>query len=147
MDNSLLKPEILINKTSHNPKIIWGDFLRIIKENVPTITFNTWFLPIKPVDVDDSVLKIQVPNSFFIEWIDEHYNTLINNAVSKLLGEDGKLLYVVNENEEKETPLFKEEPEQTTQLKTNIPIVENNNKQEYENYLNPRYNFDNFIKR
>ncbi len=146
MDNSLLKPEILLNKKNIDPKIIWGDFLRIIKENVPTITFNTWFLPIKPIEVSDSTLKIQVPNSFFIEWIDEHYNTLINNAVSKLIGDDGKLVYIVNESEEKEAPLFKENSAQTSLVKENITVTENDDRPEYENFLNPRYNFDNFIK-
>lgn len=146
MDNSLLKPEILLNKNSITPKLIWGDFLRIIKENVPTITFNTWFLPIKPIEINNSVLKIQVPNSFFIEWIDEHYNTLINNAVSKLLGEDGKLIYLVNESEESETPLFKDDSSQISRVKANNHIIENEDGHEYENYLNPRYNFENFIK-
>lgn len=145
MDNSLVKPKILLKKSSIDPRIVWGDFLRIIKENVPTITFNTWFLPIKPVEIDGSILKIQVPNSFFIEWIDEHYNTLINNAVNKLLGDDGKLIYVVNESDEKDTPLFKEEPKPIQQPKQEIEIVEEEN-HDYDNYLNPRYNFENFIK-
>ncbi|MGD8779866.1 MAG: chromosomal replication initiator protein DnaA [Ignavibacteria bacterium] len=136
----------MLNKNSITPKLIWGDFLRIIKENVPTITFNTWFLPIKPIEINNSVLKIQVPNSFFIEWIDEHYNTLINNAVSKLLGEDGKLIYLVNESEESETPLFKDDSSQISRVKANNHIIENEDGHEYENYLNPRYNFENFIK-
>ena len=52
-----------------NSSKIWKECLEIIKKNVSNITYNTWFLPIKPYDINDRVLKIQVPNNFFIEWI------------------------------------------------------------------------------
>ena len=74
---------------------VWKECLSLIKENVPFITYNTWFLPIKPLDLQDNTLKIQVPNSFFIEWIEEHFNTLINKAIKQVLGQDCKLVYVI----------------------------------------------------
>ncbi|MCK5590857.1 MAG: hypothetical protein KAI72_02770, partial [Candidatus Pacebacteria bacterium] len=81
-------------------KAIWKQCLKIIKENIPAISYNTWFGPIKPIEYVDSILKIQVPNNFFIEWIDEHYNTLINNVIYQVLGENGKLVYVIIEEKE-----------------------------------------------
>jgi chromosomal replication initiator protein len=114
----------------------------LIKKDVPNITYNTWFLPIKPYEFDGKILKIQVPNNFFIEWIEEHYNTLINKTINQILGENGKLVYIINDDSEDDPTLFdypKVEPEQKS---TAIHTVEKS----FESNLSPRYQFDNFIK-
>jgi chromosomal replication initiator protein len=118
----------------------WKDCLNIIKTRVPAITFNTWFLPIKPLSLDNKTLKIGVPNHFFVEWIDEHYNSLINTAIKEVVGGSAKLVYKIME--EKESP-----PEIIPEKKTGTnKHPENKKKDDYENYLNPRYLFSNFIK-
>lgn len=127
-------------------KIIWKNCLSIIKENVPALTYNTWFLPIKPVSYLEDVLKIEVPNSFFIEWIEEHYNTIINNAIRQSLGHEGKLLYIVRDedvaNLEMTQIIEKVEAKKVVEEKPLAIELE----PEFENYLIPRYTFDNFIK-
>ncbi len=124
-----------------DPKDIWKECLSIIKENVPYITYNTWFLPIKPFEIEENILKIHVPNNFFIEWIEEHYNTLINKTLSQVLGPNGKLVYIILE--EKEDQIEKE-------LETKHPPatqhVQTSEKNDFDNYLIPKYVFENFIK-
>ncbi|MCU7496973.1 MAG: chromosomal replication initiator protein DnaA [Ignavibacteria bacterium] len=130
---------------SSDPKIIWKECLKVIKENVPFITYNTWFLPIKPLYLENLTLKIQVPNNFFIEWIDEHYNTLINKTIRQIIGAEAKLAYVISEeNEIPEIELGKEAPEKPEPVIKNVPETEQ--KPPFESYLNNRYTFDNFIK-
>ncbi|MEW6196033.1 MAG: chromosomal replication initiator protein DnaA [Bacteroidota bacterium] len=130
------------NTLAKDPKDIWKECLSIIKENVPFITYNTWFLPIKPFEIENNTLKIYVPNNFFIEWIEEHYNTLINKTVSQVLGGNGKLAYVVLEEKTEltETP--------TTSAPSSSPGITPpiTKTKDFESYLNPRYIFDNFIK-
>jgi chromosomal replication initiator protein len=41
--------------------IIWKECLKQIKENVTLMTYNTWFLPIKPLELNNSTLKVQLP--------------------------------------------------------------------------------------
>ena len=121
-----------------DPKDVWKECLSLIKDNVPFITYNTWFLPIKPFELENSTLKIYVPNNFFIEWIEEHYNTLINKTINQILGPDGKLAYVIFEEREdlsETTPIANE-------VKTKVTQKEN----DFETYLNTRYIFENFIK-
>lgn len=126
-----------------NSKDVWKECLSLIKDNVPFITYNTWFLPIKPSDFDGLTLKVAVPNNFFIEWIEEHYNTLINKTVSHVLGDEGKLVYVIIEDKE----LSPAEEEKEPATRTSLPIVVDQSKnKEFESYLIPRYTFDNFIK-
>lgn len=124
-----------------NAKDVWKECLQLIKENVPFITYNTWFLPIKPIELENTTLKIYVPNSFFIDWIEEHYNTLINKTVAHVLGNHGKLAYVIYEE--------KEPVEEKEELKpTNGSAISSaqTNPRDFETYLIPRYTFDNFIK-
>ena len=85
------------NLTEFEPAEVWKECLKTIKENVTTMTFNTWFLPIKPLELNNSTLKVQLPSQFFWEWIDEHYNALINKTLKKVLGEDSKLAYIIAE--------------------------------------------------
>ncbi len=120
---------------------VWKECLKIIKENVPNITYNTWFLPIKPAELNDGVLKVEVPNSFFIEWIEEHYNTLINKTINQVLGENGKLVYVIVK-EDDTLDLFDDVQPQ----KPSVISSEQKPEEEHETFLNPKYRFDNFIK-
>jgi chromosomal replication initiator protein len=107
------------------------------------MTYNTWFLPIKPLEMSDSILKVQLPSQFFWEWIDEHFNTLITKTIHEVLGPNAKLAYVISE--EKETfeisSLTKKE-----QVSNNSSIISTKSKPVAETFLNPRYKFDNFIK-
>ncbi len=127
-------------------KTTWKDCLKIIKENVPFITYNTWFLPIKPIDLQNTTLRVQVPNSFFVEWIEEHYNTLINKTLKQIIGESAKLLYQVVEEKENN------EEQSATKDKNDVNLFSDSNTinkvkpiERIETYLNPRYVFDNFI--
>ncbi len=128
-------------------KVIWKKCLSLIKENVPALTYNTWFLPIKPISYSEDSLKIEVPNSFFIEWIEEHYNTIINNAVRQMLGSNGKLLYIVRDEEVENLEMTQiiEDVGATHVVKETAPVIQKS-EPEFETYLIARYKFDNFIK-
>ena len=130
-------------------KEIWKKCLSIIKDNVPALTYNTWFLPIKPISLIDNNLKIEVPNNFFIEWIEEHYNAIINNVVNNTLGDGGKLLYVVRDEKEANLEALSivgdKNVVKSSPLKEIITNTEPS-EPEFESYLIPRFKFDNFIK-
>lgn len=74
---------------------IWQQINDTIKESVNGKAFATWFKPIKPLKLEDTSLTIQVPSQFFYEWLEQHYNTIINNALSLVLGPEYKLVYSV----------------------------------------------------
>ncbi|MCW8960051.1 MAG: hypothetical protein OQK29_00725, partial [Ignavibacteriaceae bacterium] len=76
----------------------WKACLLKIKENVSMMTYNTWFLPIKPVELNNLSLKVQIPSQFFWEWIDEHFNALINKSITEVLGNEAKLTYIIVED-------------------------------------------------
>ena len=84
---------------SNTHQEVWNNCLRIIKDNVPSISFRTWFEPIVPVKLEKSILTIQVPSPFFYEYLEEQYIDILRKTLRKELGIDAKLEYnVVMEN-------------------------------------------------
>ena len=69
---------------------VWKNCLQIIKDNIPTQSFKTWFEPISALKLEGNVLTIQVPSLFFYEWLEEHYVGLLRKTVKKQLGDDGR---------------------------------------------------------
>ncbi|MCK5028868.1 MAG: chromosomal replication initiator protein DnaA [Bacteroidales bacterium] len=82
-----------------NYQEIWNNCLNIIKDNVPSISFRTWFEPIVPIRLEENILTIQVPSPFFYEYLEEQYIDILRKTLHKELGENAKLEYsVVMEN-------------------------------------------------
>ncbi|MCW8805100.1 MAG: DnaA/Hda family protein, partial [Ignavibacteriaceae bacterium] len=135
--------EITEKTTVKDPISVWKSCLLKIKESVSMMTYNTWFLPIKPIELVDSTLKVQIPSRFFWEWIDEHFNVLITKSITEILGKEAKLTYVIAED------LSFMDNQEKVQEKTSAQssVTEKSKpKHTFESNLNPRYTFDNFIK-
>ena len=129
--------------TANDPTTAWKACLLKIKENVSMMTYNTWFLPIKPIDLKNLTLKVQIPSQFFWEWIDEHFNALISRSITEVLGKEAKLTYIIAEDKtftERETGVSVINGAQSNSIERPKP------KHNIESNLNPRYTFDNFIK-
>jgi chromosomal replication initiator protein len=143
----------------------WNNCLEIIKDNVSLQSFKTWFEPIKPVKLQNSVLTIQVPSNFFYEWLEEHYITLLRKTIKKELGADGKLEYsIVMENGASSSkPYMVKIPTTNRQATKNNPvtvpfdankdnpiknpfIIPGLKKINIDSQLNPNYSFDSFIE-
>ncbi|MCH7657519.1 MAG: chromosomal replication initiator protein DnaA [Bacteroidetes bacterium] len=78
---------------------VWKNCLKIIKDNVPSISYRTWFEPIVPIKVNSNILTIQVPSPFFYEYLEEQYIDILRKTLRKELGPDAKLEYnVIIEN-------------------------------------------------
>jgi len=74
---------------------VWRNCLSVIKDNVPAISFRTWFEPIKPVKLDKEILTIQVPSPFFYEYLEEQYIDIMRKTLRKEIGPNAKLEYSV----------------------------------------------------
>lgn len=122
------------------PTLVWRECLEYIKENVTLMTYNTWFLPIKPLELDGVMLKVQLPSQFFWEWIDEHFNTLITKTITQVLGPEAKLSYLISEEAENSSQLT------SKQIVAKNKPIDKLKPKDFESHLNPRYTFDNFIK-
>lgn len=143
---------------------VWKNCLAFIQDNIQPQAFKTWFEPIKPIKLSDSALSIQVPSKFFYEWLEEHYVKILKVALTKELGEQAKLVYIIKmENtygnrepftekipssnragmfpQEMDVPIKSKNPELKNPFV--IPGIRNI---KIESQLNPNYNFENFLE-
>ena len=143
MDNlKFINLETANTSVKTDANLVWKNCLTHIKENVTLMTYNTWFLPIRPISIKDNNLKVQLPNQFFWEWIDEHFSTIVKKTIFDVLGENGKLSYIISDEKEQKEEYVKQN---SIIDATKIKVIENK-LPEHETNLNPRYKFENFIK-
>jgi len=114
---------------------LWKLCLEIIKENVNPQSFQTWFLPITPIQLNGSILTIQVPSQFFYEWLEEHYPHIIRHALSQVIGEGATPVYTVLQKTDNGSP--------TPVMNTKKPL---GNYMGDDTHLHSKYTFDNFVE-
>src|ERR1700728_4502543 len=72
---------------------VWGNCLDIIKDIVEWQHYKTWFEPIKPVELKNNILVIQVPSQFFYEYLAQHYVNLLAKTLRRIMGKEAMLEY------------------------------------------------------
>src|SRR2546423_2707325 len=142
---------------------IWIDCLEVIKDIVEWQHFKTWFEPIKPVEVKDNVLVIQVPSQFFYEYLEEHYVNLLAKTLRRILGKEARLEYriMVDSGNHSNKPLTMDVPAHGYKSFGNnemdFPLIIHNpvknpfvipglKKMQIDPQLNPNYTFESFIE-
>ncbi len=143
---------------------VWDNCLSFIEDNITPQAFKTWFEPIKAVKLTDGALSIQVPSKFFYEWLEEHYVNLLKVSLTRELGENAKLVYVIKmENTYGNKKPFTEKIPSSNRTPVNsqevdVPIKSKNpelknpfvipgiRNVKIESQLNPSYNFENFLE-
>jgi chromosomal replication initiator protein len=143
---------------------LWNKCLEIIRDNVDTESYETWFRPIEPVSLEHQTLTIQVPSQFFYEWLEEHYVGLLRRTLRHFLGPQGKLEYSViiersmNGHASGSVSMPTSSSEHDTQNPpVNLPlngekeipnpfVIPGLKKVSIDPQLNPYYTFDSFIE-
>ena len=143
---------------------VWRNCLSFIKDNIQPQAFKTWFEPIAAVKLADNSLSIQVPSKFIYEWLEEHYVKILKVALTKELGENAKLVYIIKmentygnkqpftekipssnrgtiKSQQADIPLKNKSPELKNPFI--IPGIRN---VKVESQLNPTYTFENFLE-
>lgn len=85
------------------PADLWQEVRERIREAVTEQAFATWFEPIKPVALTDSILTLEVPSQFYYEWIDTHYRSLILRELERVTQRELQLRYSIVVGDEQST--------------------------------------------
>ena len=143
---------------------VWKNCLSFIKDNIQPQAYKTWFEPISAIKLSDHSLSIQVPSKFFYEWLEEHYVKILKVALTKELGNEAKLVYIIKmentygnkqpftekipsanrsaiKSQQADIPLKNKNPELKNPFV--IPGIRN---VKIESQLNPIYTFENFLE-
>ena len=118
------------------------NILSEISMNVTEVSYRTWFAPLIPVEIDEDagVIYFASSNDFLIEVLKNRYISIFEKSIESVYNKKYKVV-LKNRTEEDIKNTLKEASASKTEKKT--PDSEDSFKEEF--YLNPRYNFDNFI--
>ncbi|MBR3280995.1 MAG: chromosomal replication initiator protein DnaA [Clostridia bacterium] len=104
----------------------WNKVLELIKPEIPTISFNTWVVPLKPVSMEDNVIYLKANSEYYKTYVETRYKDLIKNAFRQVTNKECDISIILSENTK---PTIKEN---TVTMTLNSP-------------LNPKYTFDTFV--
>jgi chromosomal replication initiator protein len=114
---------------------VWVKALDAIEGKVGTQTFELWFKPLKLLHLKDQQLILEVPNRFFKEWIDDHYQGMITETIEGLLKEKVRLEFKVLEGQGDATLRKIETKRESRRARLANRGI----------FLNPKYTFENFV--
>lgn len=118
---------------------LWQKGLAIIKKQISPQIFNTWFKPLRLIGVNEASLELEVPNRFFLEWLREHYTSLILETLKEVAKRDYSIMWRIGEEKENPpTPMLRGGEGRSEAER----LVERAVK---EIGLNPKYTFENFV--
>jgi chromosomal replication initiator protein len=120
---------------------LWKGVLSDLEASLPRQTFSTWILPIRPVTVHDDRLTLQVPNRFFVDWLqDNEFPALIRRSVQARIGKELDLDFVIQKEEK---PYLRTTSFPPRSRGPSSPVDWRDRARNLG--LNPKYTFDSFV--
>ncbi|MCM8796309.1 MAG: DnaA/Hda family protein, partial [Candidatus Omnitrophica bacterium] len=113
---------------------LWEQVKLLLKEKVGQSAFETWLQPLKVRANEGDTLWLEAPDTFFKEWVEKYYGSLIQDAIrSAAEASNIKLCLEVSHFQQpvSNTPFISSRPKSMESLKTTV--------------LNSRYTFENFV--
>lgn len=142
-----------------SPKVLWGQCLQLIQQNVTEQQYNTWFKPIVFLKyiVASKTVCIEVSTQFVFEYLEEHYGDLLKKVLHHYFGDGVKLGYRIQvvkgkgkggdieiESDETENALA---PTPETKVTKEAPTpLDAARPQQIDSQLNPHLTFNNYIE-
>lgn len=117
---------------------IWNDFINELKNKVSDVTFNTWFINLKLLTINDKDIVIIVPYSVHKNHIINNYMDIIEEIFLNITGKNLNIVFCL-EGEYKENTL-----DNIEKIGLDDSFIENFVEARKTN-LNPKYTFDNFV--
>ena len=76
-------------------KAYWEQCLQLIRSNVTSQQYETWFAPIvfESFSPESNTLLVQVPSPFVYEYLEQHFVGLLSKVLSHCFGTNVRLTY------------------------------------------------------
>lgn len=112
-------------------KVSWKKILDLLYNRIDSQAFDAWIKPLTCLKIENGSLFIEVPDSFFKEWLEANYLSIVKDAASEVIHENISITLVI-----KEKPAHKAKQSLAHLPQTN-PFISSN--------ITNRYTFDNFV--
>lgn len=130
-------------QTTTDVSHIWSQVLDIVRGELNTPVFKTWFEHAAPVEMTgDGFFVIAVQSEFAREWFESRYSSLLRSALTQAVGSDVGVRVTVDRSlapadvTPEVTVVPEPKPAQTAETGTSSADVVD---------LNPKYTFDSFV--
>lgn len=130
---------------------IWNRVLGVVKEELNTPTFKTWFEHTSPVEVDSGRLLVAVQNDFARDWLESRYAGLLRSALLEVTGSPLALEFTVAAERPGLTAPVAEEPSENPIPSALSVHIDTRGRDEVPQSgsdpygFNPKYTFDSFV--
>jgi len=122
---------------------VWVDTLDVVKSELNTPTFKTWFEHTEPLGLLEDKLVISVPNDFARDWLESRYSGLLRSALVQVTGSPIDVTFTVPSD----APLQPTAP--APQDVVVLPDLEAEEQRRVQQAtagdFNPKYTFDSFV--
>jgi chromosomal replication initiator protein len=125
-------------------KTLWQETLSQLEQNLNPQHFTTWIKPIQLVCIEKDLVRIEVPNRFFLSWIRDNYAELIREIISNIGAVSYRLeieITKVNGNDQHKTLDSSSIREIVSDTSTRSSLQKNPGSFN----LNKKYTFDEFV--
>ncbi len=65
---------------------LWSKVLEAVQAHLPEQAFRTWLAETMPSGFSEGELLIEAPSQFHVEWLEDKYGPLLQDAAGKILG-------------------------------------------------------------
>ena len=124
---------------------LWSSFLDVIKENIASLSYDTWFRDTKLVSLREKTATVIVPMPVHKKHLSENYLDLMEEKFKNVSGTDYTFNFLLEDEWEEQLDdlVVEEKIEKRQKDKNSINLSK---KEEFEcANLNKDYTFDNFI--
>lgn len=76
--------------------VLWERILEGLRPHLPSPqAFDTWFRPLRARCLGSDIIELEVPNLFFVDWIQEHYLATLMAAAVQVTGGTPQIRFAV----------------------------------------------------
>lgn len=125
---------------------VWSDVLAVVRSELNTPTFKTWFEHTAPLAIVDDRLVVGVQNEFARDWLESRYSGLLKSALNQVTGLPLSLEFTVPAGFEQTSPAEEEALDVAESVLSRAPSepLPTRNPLSTKDF-NPKYTFDSFV--
>lgn len=121
-----------------DPKVLWNKFLETVKQEVSSISYNTWFAETELHDMNNGKARVIVPMPIHKKHLSDSYKEMATRIFNEITGSNFEFEFLLKDeiDDDNSSNVQKEPPIEEVGVPYNNPIASN---------LKPNYTFDTFI--
>ncbi|HOH28250.1 MAG TPA: chromosomal replication initiator protein DnaA [Candidatus Hydrogenedentes bacterium] len=119
----------------------WNQAQTVLRNALDEYSYKNWFVKTAFDAYEEGVLRVRVPNSFFANWLEEHYHDTVLEVLKQVVPDLTALKYVVSSETEFPTDSAVKSQAELASLPRTVNAAP---KRSFSGF-NPKYTLDRFV--